>query len=205
MKTFTSTLVALSAAALLTTAAFDTRAADFTFSGDITFHNDIVQIDFTLDTAASGVRIWTDSWLSGLNFDPTAALWRGTGSDFALLATVDDDDTVGPGQGYYDAGFHLDTLAAGHYRVTLAAAVNAPVGAWLSQGFAYDGETPIPVALWNQPTYDPNANDQKGSFWRIHLSSVDTASAVPEAGSAWLLLAGIGALCAARGRRNASA
>jgi hypothetical protein len=178
------------------------QAADFTFSGDIKFHNDVVQIEFTLAAPTAGVSIWTDSWLSGLNFDPTAALWRQQGGDFSLVQAVDDDDSIAPGQGYYDAGFHFASLAAGEYRVTLAAAINAPLGTLLSQGFAYDGEAPIPVAQWNQPSYDPNNNDQKGTFWRLHLSPVDSASPVPEPASAWLMLAGAGALMLARGRRR---
>jgi hypothetical protein len=83
---------------------------------------------------------------------------------------------------------------AGQYRVTLAAAVNASNGSLLSQGFAYDSETPIPLALWNQPTYDPNANDQKGGFWQLRFSQVDSVSVVPEPAS-WLLLGlGVAAL-----------
>lgn len=162
------------------------RADDFTVSGQISFHNDVVQVDFTV-AAPGPVKIWTDSWQSGLNFDPTAALWVASGTDFALLAVVDDDDTVASGQGFYDAGFSLPALAAGSYRVTVAAAFNAPLGTLLSQGFEYGTQTPILLSEWNQPSYDPNANDQKGSFWRVNLANVDAAAAVPEPGQ-WLLL-----------------
>ena len=186
------------AAALLAASAC-AQAADFTLSGSIGFHNDVVQIDFSR-AFAGDVKIWTDSWMSGLNFDPTAALWAKSGADFAFLQAVDDDDTVAAGQGFYDSGFALPSLAAGAYRLTLAAAVNAPSGALLSQGFAYSAETPIPIGQWNQPTYDPNANDQKGGFWQVHFSNVDQAAlAVPEP-SSWLLLAvGLAALAARRG------
>ncbi len=176
---------AAAAALCLATAA---QAGDFTVTGTMTFHNDVVMVDFSLASAATGVKIWTDSWQSGLNFDPTGALWVRSGADFNRLAEVDDDDTVAPGQGFYDTGFSLPSLAAGQYRVTLAAAVNASNGALLSQGFAYDSQTPIPLALWNQPTYDPNANDQKGGIWRLRFSQVDSVSVVPEPAS-WLLLA----------------
>lgn len=178
------TLATAAAALCLATAA---QAGDFTVNGTMTFHNDVVLVDFSLASAATGVKIWTDSWLSGLNFDPTAALWLRDGADFSRLAEVDDDDTVAPGQGFYDTGFSLPSLAAGDYRVTLAAAVNASNGPWLSQGFAYDTQTPIPLALWNQPTYDPNANDQKGGFWQLRFTQVDSVSVVPEPTS-WLLL-----------------
>jgi hypothetical protein len=186
------TRIAAAAALLMSVTA--AQAGDFTVTGTMTFHNDVVMVDFSLASAATGVKIWTDSWLSGLNFDPTAALWVRGGADFSRLAEVDDDDTVAPGQGFYDTGFSLPSLAAGQYRVTLAAAVNASNGSLLSQGFAYDSETPIPLALWNQPTYDPNANDQKGGFWQLRFSQVDSVSVVPEPAS-WLLLGlGVAAL-----------
>lgn len=182
------------AATLACAALAPVHAADFSFSGEISFHNDVVQIDFSLTEAATEVRLWTDSWQGGLNFDPAAALWRAQGGDFSLLAEVDDDDTVGPGQGFYDSGFVLPGLAAGNYRVTLVAAFNAANGSLLSQGFSYDSQTPILLTEWNQPSYDPNANDQKGGFWRLNLSGVNQASVVPEP-AAWQLLGlGLGAV-----------
>lgn len=194
------TRIAAAAALLMSVTA--AQAGDFTVTGTMTFHNDVVLVDFSLASAATNVKIWTDSWQSGLNFDPTAALWVRSGADFSRLAEVDDDDTVAPGQGFYDTGFSLPSLAAGQYRVTLAAAVNASNGSLLSQGFAYDSETPIPLALWNQPTYDPNANDQKGGFWQLRFSQVDSVSVVPEPAS-WLLL-GLGAVGLSLRRRLAA-
>ena len=166
-------------------------AADFTVSGQISFHNDVVLVDFSLAGAATNVRLWTDSWQGGLNFDPAAALWLAAGNDFSLLAEVDDDDTVAAGQGFFDAGFVLPTLAAGNYRVTLVAAFNAANGTLLSQGFSYGSETPILLTEWNQPSYDPNANDQKGGFWRLNLNGVDSVTVVPEPASALLLALGL--------------
>lgn len=177
--------------------ALPAAAEDFSFSGEIRFHNDVVQIDFSLADAATNLRIWTDSWLGGLNFDPAAALWQSAGGDFVRLAEVDDDDGIAPGQGFYDAGFLLPSLAAGSYRVTLVAAFNAANGTLLSQGFSYDSEVPILLSEWNQPSYDPNANDQKGGFWRLNLSGVSQASVVPEP-AAWQLLGlGLGLMAAA--------
>ena len=201
MNNFFRTPLAAAALLLASAGAQVAQAADYSFAGNIGFHNDVVQIDFSLANAAH-VTVWTDSWLSGLNFDPTAALWLKAGSDFQLLQTVDDDDTVAPGQGYYDTGFTLPALAAGAYRVTLAAAINAPLGTLLSQGFVYDTQTPVPLALWNQPSYDPNANDQKGSFWQLHVNGVTLATAVPEP-AAWLLLAAGLAVLALRRRADA--
>lgn len=176
------------AALLLAAAAAGAQAAEFTLAGNIGFHNDVVQIDFALAGTGGDVKIWTDSWSAGLNFDPSAALWVKSGADFSLLQAADDNDTVAPGQGYYDTGFALPTLAAGQYRLTLAAANNAARGTLLSQGFTYGAEAPIPIGQWNQPTYDPNYNDQKGSLWRVHLSNVEQAAVVPEPAS-WILIA----------------
>jgi hypothetical protein len=185
-------LRSIAAATTLALAGAGAQAAAVTLTGAIVFHNDIVRIDFTL-AAAGDVKIWTDSWQSGLNFDPTAALWAQAGADYTLVQAVDDDDTVSPGQGFYDMGFIVPALSAGSYRMTLAAAINNPMGTLLSQGFAYDGETPIVLALWNQPTYDPNLNDQKGGAWRVNFTGVDQAAlAVPEPRSLLLVALALG-------------
>jgi MYXO-CTERM domain-containing protein len=192
------------AAVLAIWSAAPAQAADVTLEGDLLVHNQVLQFDFSLASAGTDLRIWTDAWMSGLNFDPTAALWARQGSDFSLLAEVDDDDSVAAGQGYYDTGFALPTLAAGQYRLTLAAAGNVVLGSWLSEGYSYDAEAPIAIGDWNQPSYDINANDQKGTFWRLHFSGVDQVSAVPEPASALLLALGGLALLAAGQRRRPS-
>lgn len=193
------------AALLAALAAAPALAADFNFEGDLLVHNQVLKFDFSLAAPGADVRIWTDSWMSGLNFDPTAAVWSLQGSQFSLLSEVDDDDSVAAGQGSYDTGFALPTLAAGAYRLTLAAAGNAALGSLLSDGFSYDAETPIAIGQWNQPSYDINTNDQKGTFWRLHFSGVDQVSAVPEPASALLLALGGLVLLGARARRVAAA
>lgn len=52
------------------------QASTFTFSGNIANHNDIVRVDFNLANNATKIRVWTDSYLSGINFDPVTALWN---------------------------------------------------------------------------------------------------------------------------------
>ena len=198
MNTLHSTI----AAALLMGAA-SVHAANFTLAGQITHHKDVVQVDISLTAPGTDVKIWSDSWLSGLNFDPIAAVWTRSGTDFTLISQVDDNDTVAAGQGFYDTGFSLGNLAAGQYRVTLAASFNGANGTNLSQGFAYDGQAPILLTQWMQPSYDPNANDQKGGFWRLNFSNVDGVSVVPEP-TTWALmalgLAGLAGLSAQRRR-----
>ncbi len=178
---------ALGAAALGLLAPLHAQAADFTFNGSIGFHNDKVLIDFSLG-AASNVSLFTDSWRSGLKFDPVLALWQQTVPGVWTLLSEVDDDTVGTGQAFFDAGILAPTLAAGSYCVSVVASINLANGTLLSNGFAYDSQAPIALASWNQPSYNPNTNDQKGGFWQLQLRGVDQASVVPEPGQ-WLLLA----------------
>lgn len=167
------------------------RAADFTLSGQLGFNTDVVLIGFDL-TAPGDVDLYTDSWMAGLNFDPTLSVFD-AGS--ALLATADDSADpalLRPGQGGFDSSIGLTALAAGHYTLSLSASGNDPLGTTLAAGFSLVGSTPIAIADWNQPGYDINTNDQKGSFWRVRLNGVGgvdaIAAPVPEPGS-WALMA----------------
>ncbi|MFN6995740.1 MAG: DVUA0089 family protein [Aquincola tertiaricarbonis] len=187
---------------LLAAAGLTAHAADFTLSGNITNHNDVVRITFDVAAGGSNVTLFTDSWQGGLNFDPAVVLWSKTGNDWTRVTENDDADPAIGNSGYFDAGLALPQPAAGRYMLTLVASSNDANGELLSQGFTYDAETPIAIDQWNQPTYDPNANDQKGSFWRLQLSGVQNVSAVPEP-STWLLMAlGAAALVPAARRRR---
>lgn len=176
--------IAIAAALLAASAA---NAADFSFSGQAVNHNDKIVIDFQV-AAGSTVSLWTDSWQSGLNFDPQLFVASG-----GVIFKADDDggSAINASAGYYDAGLEITDAAAGSYRLVLNAASNNALGASLAQGFTYDGDTPIKLADWNQPSYDLNANDQKGGFWRLNLSGVEQAAVVPEPGSYALLAAGL--------------
>lgn len=179
----TKHLLALAAAAL----SLGAQAADFTFSGQAVHHNDQVVVDFQV-AAGSAVSLWTDSWQSGLNFDPQLFL---ASSGSLVNADNDGGSLVNVAAGYYDAGLQFTALSAGSYRLVLNASSNDALGGTLSDGFAYDADAPIPLADWNQPGYDINKNDQKGGFWRLNLSGVEQAAVVPEPASMAMLLAGL--------------
>ena len=174
-------------------------AADYTFSGNIRYHNDVVRIDFMLDSDATDVRVWTDSFMDGENFDPITAVWQLP--DGALVGENDDDDEIATGQTYYDSGLTFDTLAAGRYAFTITPYENfAPAN--LFDSFGYSSETPIPIADWCQPASNDDCSNQKGTFWRVHLSGVDAAAPVPEPSTWLLLLAGFGVVASVAKRKK---
>jgi hypothetical protein len=176
----------LFAAALLAALATTAHATD-TRSGTLGFHNDVRSIDFSM--AGTGtVDIASTSWQYGTNFDPSASIWVRTGADYTLIAQNDDDD-ISPFDPLGNFNFRLQlTLDAGSYRLAVVASPNAPTGSLLSQGFIADGETPIALADWTQPSANPNFPDQKGSFFIVTFDGASSVSAVPEPAT-WLMLA----------------
>ena len=169
------------------------QAADIAFSGSLVYNTDAAQIDFSL-TAPGTVMLWTTSWQAGLNFDPTLALFSGNGSLLQVGDDSSDPAALLPGQGGFDGQIALPTLAAGSYHLMLSASGNDAVGPTLANGFSLAGTTPVLLAEWNQPSYDINANDQKGGVWQVHLRGVDQAAVVPEPGQWALLLLGLAGL-----------
>jgi hypothetical protein len=61
--------------AALTLGALTAQAADFNFSGQAIYNTDLIQLSFDLDADSPGVKVWTDSWQSGLKLDPVVAVW----------------------------------------------------------------------------------------------------------------------------------
>ena len=197
-------------AGCLLAAGSTSNAALINFTGQIEYHNDVVYNYFTLDSDATDVRMWTDSFKSGENFDPITALWNADNG--ALIDENDDDDNINPDtQTYYDSGLNLGSLSAGDYLFTVATYRNFAAGSNLSDGFNYDGQAPIPLAEWDQPANDVDM----GPNWSVWLDNVDRASnpddpddsddpaSVPEPGTLALFSLGLLGLVASRRQKSA--
>jgi hypothetical protein len=120
--------------------------ADATYEGHIAYHKDVAYHRFILISPGT-LRIWTDSYNSGANFDPIIAVWR----DGTLLAQNDDNPVFTANQTSYDAGIALLNLGAGSYVVTVAAYGNVARATTMGGGFRYDGQAPIRLDTWCQP------------------------------------------------------
>lgn len=171
------------------------KADTINFTGNIDYNTDVVYFYFTLLTDSTSVRVWTDSFMEGANFDPITALWTETGD---LIAENDDNDTVNPGtQTYYDSGFELPFLAAGNYIFTVTTFDNFANGTTLADGFLYDGTTPIAIEdFWVQAP----------GYYSVWFDGVDSATQpIPEPASMTLLGMGMAGLVVRRMRKRSAA
>lgn len=181
------------AAGCLMAAGASSQAALINFTGEIDYHNDVVYTYFSLNQGTENVRVWTDSFQDGANFDPITALWSADGN---RIAENDDNSNINPAtQTVYDSGFDLSFLDAGDYIFTVATYNNFSNSTLLSDGFLFDSQDPIALEDWAQPANDIGM----GKNWSVWLDGVDTASnpgaddpvAVPEPGSLALVATGL--------------
>ena len=151
------------------------QANSYTFIGNLANYNDVVKINFSLAQAASNVRVWTDSFMNGDNFDPIVGLWNGTTG--AKIAENDDNDTIGPGQTYFDSGFKLTSLAVGDYFLTVASFPNFTKGENFSDGFNGGSNSDSSESA---PTTD-------GKAYSVNIATDENPpSSVPLPNSLWL-------------------
>jgi hypothetical protein len=159
------------------------NASLLNFTGEISDYDDVIITQFTVDSDQT-VSLWTDSFDSGVNFDPITALWS---SDGSFIAQNDDNASISPTtQTYYDSGF-VEDLTAGTYYFTISVYDN----------FADDS---LNILTGSSP-FDTGCDGCTSgtglyySQWLSGVSSADVISSVPEPMSVALLvfgLAGIG-------------
>lgn len=191
----------LSALALLIGHAVSAQAFSLSTSGHLTYNDDIADVPFTLTSTSTAVRLWTDSFHNGVNFDPVLTLWKRTGSDYTQVAGADDDSSVGPGQTYFDAGLKVPSLAAGDYLVSITASPYLALGPLRSQGYAFADPSVVHtlISQWTQPS--SSNNNQKGTFWSLQVAT----GVVPEPSSTALLVLGLGVVGGLQARKRARA
>jgi len=162
-----------------------TQADMFDFEGYIDYHNEVDYYYFNLSTNSTLVEIWTDSFDGGANFDPITTLWDGLTGD--LIDEDDDNDTIRPlTQTYYDSGIAISSLSAGDYFFTIASYANFASGLNIADGFAFDGQTPIAITLYQM--FD--GQYPSSGYYHLNFSGVDGV-VVPVPGAVLLGMLGL--------------
>lgn len=104
------------------------------FTGYLDSYESYTLTEFTVDSAQT-VRMWTDSFNGGINFDPITSLWAADGS---WIATNDDDSSINPAtQTSFDSGLSL-FLDVGTYYFSVANFDNFPATTNILTGTPYD-------------------------------------------------------------------
>lgn len=163
------------------------QADSYTFIGNLANYNDVVKINFSLAQAASNIRVWTDSFMNGDNFDPIVGLWNGATG--AKIAENDDNNTIGPSQTSFDSGFKLTSLAIGDYFLTVASFPNFSKGENFSDGFNGDSSESAPTTD-SKTAYRVNVDGVELTTDEAPPSSVPLPKALWLFGSAIFVFAG---------------
>jgi hypothetical protein len=177
LRMLTATLLALAGQA---------GAVNWTATGHLAFHNQVTFLPFTLDQATSDLKIWTDSFQDGLNFDPILALWQ----DGLLLQENDDFPYFTAAQTVFDSGLYFASLPAGNYQLSITPFSNFANGPRVEDGFWHSAQTPGPV--------------YRNGNWQLHLTddTLPPLPSVPEPSPAAMLLAGAALLACWRSARK---
>lgn len=176
-------------------------AVDIDFSGTFQSHNDVRLYNFTT-TTPNTVTLFSSSWDDG-GFDPMLGLWNSAGQ---LIQFQDDGGNVGSTvsngisytHGIWDS-YYSATITPGTYTISITAFSNFNLGSILSNGFQLDGETPIPIASWNQPPQDRNGF--RTANFVFHALNVEELRPVPLPGTLVLFGIGLASLAALRRKK----
>jgi hypothetical protein len=118
------------------------------YNSHIELHNEVEYHTIPIYELRQTLRVWTDSYSGGANFDPIIAVWH----NGLRIAMNDDNPNInGRYQSQRDAGLLLPTLPWGSYVVTVSAYPNFPISDRIGDGVTYDAQTPIPIDTWCQP------------------------------------------------------